>query len=404
MAVFTYTAVLASGERVRSTLRSRDRRDALRRLRELGCHPLKLAERTEARGLRNPRELFLRVSTTDLSVFTRQTASLLKAGLPMLETLRTLRGQCANRYLRRIVQDLEERLSRDAGNLSDALDEYPRVFDPVYRGLVRSGEEGGNLVEQLQHLAGYLSRTAKLRGQVLGAFIYPIFLLILGVAAVFVLMSFVIPRFQELFKSLGQKLPWPTEVLIAASDFLSVWWPGVLGGALGAVVLAVLSFQRPSVRERLDRVLLRLPVLGAMSLKIEVARISRTLAALLRSGVRMIEALRITQETVGNLVLKSTFPRVIEEVSGGKPLAEAFGESRLYPGMMVNLVRTGEGTGEVSEMLSELSEIYETEAERAVTQAVKLLEPILIVVMGLVIASIVGAVILPIFQSSAIVS
>ena len=295
-------------------------------------------------------------------------------------------------------------MSRDAGTLSEALDEHPRVFDAVYRGLVRSGEEGANLVSQLNHLARHLAQGAKLRGQVLGAFIYPLFLLVLGLTAIFVLMTFVIPRFEELFDSFGQELPRATQILIALSDFLAEWWWSVLAGFVLGVVALCVGLRKASVRQTVHRFLLRAPVLGPMYTKIEVARVARTLGALLESGVQILEALRITGGTVKNLVLKSTFFEMIQDVSSGKSLADGFEKSGYYPPMMVDLIRTGEETGEVSEMLRELSEIYEGEAERAVTGAVKLLEPLLIVVMGLMIAGIVVAVILPIFQSNTVVS
>lgn len=403
MSQFHYTAIKPSGQRVRGTLRTRTRREALAKLREMSYHPLALVPAGEVRpGLRDLSFATLRrITTSDLAVLTRQLAALLKAGLPMIQALRTLRRQCANPRLASVLADLEETLVRDAGTLADALDNHPRVFDGVYRGLVRSGEEGGHLGDVLHELAGGLARAARVRGQVVGAFIYPIFLLWLGALAVFVLMTFVIPRFQELFTAFGQSLPWPTRALIAVSVFLDSWWWAVLGGVAVGLGAVLLSLRRLSTRRHAHQLLLALPVLGSMIQKIEIARLARTLGALLGGGVRILEALRITRDTARNLVIRDTFSHMIRGVTAGQSVAEVMERTARYPPLVVNLVRTGEDTGELPEMLGELAAIYDDEADRAVAASVKLLEPLLIVGMGLVIAAIVAAVILPVFQSSA---
>lgn len=408
MSQFSYLAIRGGGQRVSGTLRSRDRHEAVRKLMEMGYHPLTIetAGNSTGGGIQFKHAVFLcihRVRTIDLAVFTRQLASLLKAGLPVLQALSTLRKQVDHKGLVRVIEDMEASIGQDAMSLGEALAEHPKVFDPVYRGLVRSGEESGRLVEVLENLADHLSKSAKLRGQVLGAFIYPIFLLLIGTTAIFVLMTCVIPKFQELFDSLGQQLPLPTIVLIAISGFLENWWWAVVGGLTVAVLAGMAALRHQHLREQVDRTLLRLPVLGGMFLKLEVARVAHTLAALLQGGVRIIEALRVTGETARNTAIRRTFEPMTQAVSTGQTLAEAVEKAKVYPPMVLNLIRTGEDTGELPEMLQELAAIYEDEAERAVNGAVKLLEPTLIVVMGLIIAGIVAAVILPIFHSSAII-
>ncbi|MAE63710.1 MAG: hypothetical protein CMJ18_05515 [Phycisphaeraceae bacterium] len=406
MLKYHYIAVMPSGERVDGVLSSRDRHEALRRLRELSYHPISLVPADEARtDVRHLlRDGWRRIGTTDLAVLTRQLSALLQAGMPMLEALQTLRRQSANPRLAAVIGEVEQTLSRDAGTLADALDQHPRVFDGVYRGMVRSGEEGGNLAEVLDDLAASLSRAARVRGQVFAAFLYPAFLLLLGAAAIFVLMSFVIPRFSDLFESFDQRLPRATEMLMAVSSFLDAWWWAVLAAVLAGSAAAAWAVTRPSVRRPCHLALLRAPVLGPMCLKIEIARIARTLGVLLGSGVVLLDALRIAADTVSNVVLRESFESMARDVSGGQDLAHAIERTGHYPPLVVNLVRTGEHTGRLPEMLSELSEIYEDESQRAVTAAVKLLEPVLILVMGLVIAGIVAAVMLPVFQTSAMIS
>jgi general secretion pathway protein F len=227
--------------------------------------------------------------------------------------------------------------------------------------------------------------------------------MLLGSTAIAILMTFVIPGFRELFDSFGRQLPAPTQTLIAVSDFTSRWWWALLAGLAAVGLAAVALLRQVSVRTRTDRLLLRLPILGKMCLKLAVCRIARTLSSLVAGGVSIVEALRITRDTVRNLAVKGTFQSMVVGILQGDALATAAGKSGLYPPLMVNLIRTGEETGELPEMLSELAAIYEDEAERAVSGAVKLLEPILIVVMGAVIAGIVAAVMLPVFQANVMV-
>ncbi len=400
MSRFQYQAIQTSGQRVQGNLRARDRHEALGQLIQRDYHPLAVEAADEnhsdlRRSLGNLRHW---VTRTDLAVFTRQMAALLKAGLTVLQTLRTLREQCGNPRLTRIIQDMEEKLQRDGGTLAEALEDHPRVFDGVYRGLVHSGEEGGNLVRILSELGRHLSQTARLHRQVVAAFIYPLFLLILGTIAVFVLMTFVIPRFQDLFASFGSTLPAPTRILITISGFLAAWWWLVLAAVTAVILLVIILLRRPIVRHQVDRKVLKLPVLGSMLLKLELVRLSRTLAALIQGGLPILEALRITDNTLRNQAVRASLAIVYRSVSAGEGLAVGMEKSGIYPPLALNLVRTGEETGELPEMLGELSEIYEDEAERAVTAAVKLLEPILICGMGILIAGIIAAVILPIFR------
>jgi general secretion pathway protein F len=402
---FRYEGVLPDGSRTEGQLKCRDRREALQRLLSRSCHPLSLEANDDGNRSweRVFRRLFHRVRTAELAVFTRQLASLLKAGLPMAEALATLGQQCEQRRLTEITEDLGETLSREGHSLAEAMDDHPEVFSRVYRSLVRAGEEGGHLVDVLNDLSRYLMQSARLRGQVLGAFIYPVFLLLLGAAAVLVLMMFVIPRFQELFAGLGQALPAPTRGLIFVSDFLAAWWWAVLLVLAGGGILLGWLLRRPAVRKRLDGWLLHWPVLGKMFLRMEIARIARTLGALMHGGVSVLPALRITGQTVRNRAIQATFESMIAGVTVGETLATMVQKAAIFPTLMVNLIRTGEQTGELPSMLSELSDLYESESERAVSGAVKLLEPLLIITMGGVIAGIVAAVMLPVFQANAMV-
>lgn len=404
MQVFAYTAVTDTGTRTRGTLRSQDRREALAQIVSRGMHPL-LVEAVADDGLAKGswRSPFRRVKTRELAVFARQLAALLKAGLPVVQALSTLRKQCQSKALKAVLEDIGDTLHQEGGTLADAMGKHPKVFSAVFQGLVRAGEEGGNLVEVLSNVAEYLGKSAKLRGQVMAAFVYPAFIMLMGTAAVFVLMTVVIPRFQELFLSFGQQLPWPTRMLLAVSGFLGQWWYLVLAGSGAAVLSLVGMFRRPALRLRADRVLLRVPMLGQLLLKMEIARICRTLGTLLKSGVEILESIRVTGQAVANRFVGQTFPELLKAVAGGEPLAAAIEKPGIFPPMLVNLVRTGEETGELPAMLSELADIYEDETERAVGSAVKLVEPLLIVIIGGVVAAIVAAIMLPVFEINTMV-
>lgn len=399
MQVFAYTAITDAGTRSTGTLRSQDRRNAISQLLSRGLHPVSVDVVTAETDFSNVSRFGLRrVRTQEMAIFSRQLAALLKAGLPVVQALATLRVQCDNKYFASILEDIEDSLHQEGGALADAMAKHGRVFNPVFRGLIRAGEEGGNLVIVLQNLADHLSKSTKLRGQVISAFIYPSFILFLGIAAVFVLMTFVIPQFDELFMSLGQQLPRPTQILLKFSNFLGQWWLIILG-VLGALVMVlVAAIRKTAVRLWVDEIALRLPVFGQLILKIEVSRISRTLGTLLRSGVGILEALRITRETVGNTAIQAVFPDVVRGVAAGDGVAETLEKSNRFPPMLINLVHTGEETGELPAMLGELAELYEEETERSVNGAVKLIEPVLIVVIGGVVAGIVAAIMLPVFE------
>ena len=402
---FSYIAISSSGQRTTGTMKCNDRSEGLKRLLARGYHPLEMLpvkEHTSGLGeLR--RRLTERVSVSNLAMFTRQLAALLKAGLPMVHALATLRKQMENKKLLRIIEDVEECMSREGVTLAEALEEHPRVFDAVYRGLVKAGEEGGKLIEVLGNLSVHLSRSARLRGQILGAFIYPIFISVLGFAAVFVLMTFVIPQFKELFDAVGDEMPLPTKMLITTSEFMSEWWWVILAAMGSAIGVTFFLIGKPGVRKKLDKKMLKIPLLGQMFMKLEVSRISRTLGALLNSGVGILIALRVTGDTARNLAIKNTFPQMIRGISSGETVAAALESAEVFPSLMVNLVRTGEDTGDLPNMLMELSSLYEDEAERAVSGAVKLIEPLLIVIVGGVVAGIVAAVMLPIFEANTMV-
>jgi general secretion pathway protein F len=404
LAQFSYIAIKPGKGRVSGIVQTLDRRSALQQLAERGFHPISLVSGDSNTDVsRAINKIIRRVRTRDLALFTRQLGALTKAGLPLVQALATLRQQCGHKGLVRIIESVEVSLSRDAMSLAEALSLHPRVFDPIYTGLVRSGETSGNLPEVLTDLANQLSKAARLKGQVFGAFIYPAFLAVAGTTAIFVLMTFVIPKFISLFDSFEQELPLPTRILIVVAAFLKYWWPLVLGATFAAAAMCWGILRRPAGRTRFDRMVLGLPVIGDVLMKVEVARITQTLSAMLKGGIQIVDALRVTESVTRNRAIRTTFKDICAKVTAGQPLALAFSQAGIYPIMLVNLLRTGEETGELPEMLQEVEAIYTEESTRSLEAAVKILEPVLIIVMGAIIACIVAAVMLPIFRSNALV-
>ncbi|MEM1330076.1 MAG: type II secretion system F family protein [Planctomycetota bacterium] len=395
---FAYDAIDGTGSRVSGVLRGVDRRDAISRLVRRGEHPTSVVERPlGSTGIKG------RVSKMDLAVFTGQLAAVVRAGLPLLAALATIRPQLSNSLLREVVDEIGVSLSEDSVAFADTLSEHPSVFDAVYVGLVHAGEQGGRLPDALDEIAVYLRRSARVQSQVISACVYPSFLLLMGLVAVGALLVFVVPKFEALFESLGGELPLPTRVLLGASSLLTTYWLALLLPVSAAIVLAGWASGRPGTRAFVDAALLRVPGLRSLVTKLETARVARTLGSLLNGGVAVVSALTTTAGAARNTVFQRAINAAARSVEQGGTIHEGMAASGVFPNLMLSLTRTGEGSGDLPGMLSQISEIYDEETELALSNLVKLLEPVLITLIGIVVAGIVASVMLPVFQSSEIV-
>jgi type IV pilus assembly protein PilC len=338
----------------------------------------------------------LRVPPKTLAVFTRQFSVMIDAGLPLVQCLEILANQQEHKNFQKIL--LQVRQDVEAGStLADAMRRHPKAFDNLYVNMIAAGEAGGILDTILQRLSVYIEKSVKLRSQVRAAMIYPIAVITIAAIVVAVILLKVIPTFAALFMSLGAELPMPTRVVIFCSNFLARYWWGFVA-AIGAAAFAFRRYYATYQGRRVvDGALLKAPVLGMILRKIAVARFCRTLATLTSSGVPILESLDITARTSGNAIVEDAILGVRKSVEGGKTIVEPLRESGVFPNMVVQMIGVGEQTGALDQMLNKIADFYEDEVDVAVAGLVKLLEPVMIFILGVVIGGIVIAMYLPMF-------
>jgi type IV pilus assembly protein PilC len=337
-----------------------------------------------------------KVPPKTLAVFTRQFSVMIDAGLPLVQCLEILANQQEHKNFQKIL--LQVRQDVEAGStLADAMRRHPKAFDNLYVNMIAAGEAGGILDVILQRLSTYIEKAVKLRNQVRAALIYPIAVIVIAAIVVAVILLKVIPTFAALFTSLGAELPLPTRVVIFCSNFLArYWWAFV-----ALIAAGVFAFRRYYAtykgRRVVDGAMLKAPIIGMILRKIAVARFCRTLATLTSSGVPILEALDITARTSGNAIVEDAIMGVRKSVEGGKTIVEPLRESGVFPNMVVQMIGVGEQTGALDAMLNKIAEFYEDEVDVAVAGLVKLLEPLMIFILGVVIGGIVIAMYLPMF-------
>ena len=331
-----------------------------------------------------------------LAIFTRQFSVMIDAGLPLVQCIEILANQQDHKGFQKIL--LQVRQDVEAGStLADAMRRHPKAFDNLYVNMIAAGEAGGILDTILQRLSTYIEKSVKLRAQVRSALIYPVAVIVIAAIVVAVILLKVIPTFAALFTSLGAELPLPTRVVIGASNFLARYFIFFVIGIAALVFFIRRYYQTYNGRRVIDGLLLKLPVLGLILRKIAVARFCRTLATLTSSGVPILESLDITARTAGNAIVEDAIVEVRKSVEGGKTIVEPLRESGVFPNMVVQMIGVGEQTGALDAMLNKIGDFYEDEVDAAVAGLVKLLEPVMIFILGVVIGGIVIAMYLPMF-------
>jgi type IV pilus assembly protein PilC len=344
-----------------------------------------------------------RVKARDVSLFTRQFATMIDAGLPIVQCLDILSEQSESKLLRNTVRTIRQDVE-GGSTLADALKRHPKIFDDLYTNMVQAGEAGGVLNTILNRVALFIEKANKLKKKVKGAMIYPCTIIGVAVIVVAILLIFVIPVFAELYGSMGKALPAPTQITINISNWLVASWYLILF-ALIAVVVAIRSYyQTDQGRMNMDRFLLRLPVVGDLLRKVAVARFSQNMAILLSSGVPILDGLAITARTAGNKVVEKAIMDSRVSISQGKTVAEPLRESKIFPPMVCQMVAVGENTGGLDTMLKKVAELYEEEVDDAVANLTALMEPMIMVVLGVILGGLVISMYLPIFQMGSLVS
>ncbi len=391
MGTFTYTARSFAGDLKTATLEASSRDDVIAQLRRQRLSVVKIDEQTQKKPRRG------HVKMRDVVIFTRQFSTMINAGLPLVQALTILAEQSQNKTLsditRKVVFDVES-----GHTVADAMGKHPQAFSPLYVNMVAAGEAGGILDTILMRLATFMEKNDALVRKVKGAMIYPSVIMSVAGIAVTVLLIFVIPVFENLFSSAGLALPLPTRIVMGMSRFLKGYWYLVLAGALTIWFSYKRYAATPDGRLKLDRLLLNVPVLGDVLRKSAVSRFTRTLGTLVSSGVSILDGLEITARTAGNRVVQDAIMESRSSIAGGDTIAAPLKKSGVFPPMVISMISVGEQTGGLDEMLSKIADFYDDEVDAAVGNLLSLLEPVMIVFLGVVVGGMVVSMYLPIFD------
>jgi type IV pilus assembly protein PilC len=394
MPTFTYSARPASGGDIRSgEIELATKEEVASYLHRQKLIPVAIREKDRSISI----NFGGGASTRDVVIFTRQFATMINAGLPLVQCLEILAEQTDNETLRKAVREVLYDV--ESGNtLADSLDKHPKVFTKLYVNMVAAGEAGGILDTILLRLATFLEKNDALVRKIKGAMIYPIVISLVAVSAVGILLIFVIPTFQQMFASAGVPLPLPTQIVIAMSGFMQAYWWAVIAAAVVAF-FAFRQFYRSDAGEVVvDRALLSFPILGDMLRKAAVARFTRTLGTLVSSGVSILEGLEITAKTAGNRVIHDAVMGSRSSIAGGETISGPLKKSGVFPPMVVQMINVGEQTGGLDEMLTKIADFYDEEVDAAVSALLSALEPVMIVVLGVLVGGMIVAMYLPIFD------
>ncbi|HWX70179.1 MAG TPA: type II secretion system inner membrane protein GspF [Steroidobacteraceae bacterium] len=398
MGAFEYTALDASGKERKGILEGDTPRHIRQLLREQQLLPVTVGEVAQKEAKRQRSfSLMRRVSAADLALFTRQLATLVRAGLPLEESLLAVSQQTEKPRVQSIVLGVRARVM-EGHTLADGFAEFPRVFPEIYRATVAAGEQAGHLDGVLERLADYTEGRDQLRQKVLAAMLYPIVLTVLCFGIVSALLVYVVPQVVAVFESSKAKLPLMTQVLIATSGFLRSYGIYLLIGVVVAVVLFRRRLRNPEARRRFHRLQLRMPLIGKLARGFNTARFTRTFSILSASAVPVLEAMRIAGEVINNLPMRDAVTEAAARVREGAPIGRSLAASRLFPPMTIHLISSGESSGKLESMLDRAAISQERELDGLLAAMVGLLGPLLIVFMGLFVMGIVFAMLLPIFE------
>jgi len=394
MPVFNYSARPATGGEIRNgEIELPTKEEVAAFLQRQKLIPVAIREKEKALSL----SFGSGVKTRDIVIFTRQFATMINSGLPLVQCLEILSEQTDNEKLgattREVLYDVE------SGNtLADSLGKHPKVFTRLYVNMVAAGEAGGILDTILLRLATFLEKNDALARKIKGAMIYPAVILFVAVAAVAILLIFVIPTFQQMFASAGVPLPLPTQFVIAMSAFLQAYWWALLIGGGFAAFLGRQYYKSDQGEKVIDGAFLKMPILGDLLRKAAVARFTRTLGTLVSSGVSILEGLEITAKTAGNRIIHDAVMGSRQSIAGGETISAPLKKSGVFPPMVVQMINVGEQTGGLDEMLTKIADFYDEEVDAAVSALISALEPIMIVVLGVVVGGMIVAMYLPIFD------
>ncbi len=394
MPQFEYEVKKGPGPTTKGIIEAENQRAAVARLRDMGFFPIRVEEYVEQSSKDTLREALVRIRIKDRNIMLRQLANLCESGMMITRALRTLVDQTENPKLARIMDQLRDDVQKGS-SLADAMEKHPDVFPPMYSSLVRAGETGGMLEEVLWRICSFGEQEEELRGKAISAMIYPAFLLVIGSSAIFILVSFVFPKFVEIFEDFNAQLPLPTVIVMRVCDFMGTWWWAVILGIIAVLLLTFRYYRSEPGRRQFDAFFLRVPAVRTLIIKYEMAKFTRTLGTLLDNGVPVLTSLKITAETIRNRMLLDSVSELHNGVTEGESLSETMHEARLFPPMVVSMFAIGEESGRIGAVAKRVADAYDLEVDRAVKALTSLFEPLLIVIMGIIIGFLVIAMLLP---------
>ncbi|MGB5883186.1 MAG: type II secretion system inner membrane protein GspF [Desulfobulbales bacterium] len=408
MPVYEYTALDRAGKNVVGIIDADSNVAARQKLRASGKYPVEVKETTakakseSAAGFSLP-SLFNRVNHDDIHALTRQLATLLNAGIPLVGALDALMEQTTSPPLKKIIAQIKESVN-EGNSLTVSLTRHPKLFSNIYINMVRAGEASGSLDVVLDRLAEFGEHQQALKGRFQAALVYPIFMAIIGTGVLFFLLSFVVPNLTRIFTEMKQVLPLPTTILIWFSDFMRSYWWAILV-VIVAIIIGIREFiKSPKGRHIWDTLKLHLPVIGQINRKIALSRFGRTLGSLLQSGVPLITSLQIVRNIVNNVLIGAVIDEAMEDIQAGKSLNLALSRSIWFPPVFRQMVSVGEQSGDLEGMLHKVADAYEREVETRITGMTALIEPIMILFMAAIVGFIVISILLPIFEMNQMIN
>lgn len=402
MAIYSYKAFDSSGKTIEDQVEGINENDIIRKLKSLNLSPLSITLEKKD-GLADQSLKKKKITRRDINNITNQLASLLNARLPLAKALKALENQSTNLEMKNLIKDIYSMVS-EGKTFSEALEAYPNYFSSLYRSMVKAGEIGGVLEKSLSRVSEMLEKDEELRSKLKGALTYPAIMVLVMILSILVLLTFVVPRFTGMFADMGAALPLPTTILINTSNFFQAWW-WLMAIAAGSAIAGIKQYTRSDEgRLQFDKLRLNLPFAGALVKEVSISRLSLTMGSLLESGVNILQAMDAARDVVGNEYIGLTIDKIKREVKEGRTLSSAMSDHQsLFPSLVIGMVGTGEETGNLDEMLSNVGRYYMQEADVKIKALTTLLEPVIILVMGVVVGFIIIAMLLPIFEMTTMV-
>ncbi|HOJ71409.1 MAG TPA: type II secretion system F family protein [Syntrophorhabdaceae bacterium] len=395
MPVYEWEGKTLKGETRKGTLKVDSEATLRANLRKDGIILLKAkAQKVPSKEKYNPKK---KIKPMSVVIFTRQLSTMITSGLPLVQSLDILSNQMEDKDLKGIVREIKEKIETGS-RFADALRDYPQCFDALYVNLVVAGEEGGMLDTVLQRLAVYMEKTEKLKKKVKSAMIYPISIIVVAIGVVMVLLIFVIPVFETMFKDMGATLPMPTQIVVNLSRLVKSKIIHMIVVVGAAVFMFKKYYKSEKGRKKIDALILKVPIFGVLAIKASVARVTRTLATLLSSGVPILESLIIVAKVAGNKIVEEALVTARARISEGRSMSEPLEESKVFPPMVVQMIEVGESTGALDNMLNKIADFYEEDVDNLVSNLTAMMEPMIMMFLGVVLGGLIIAMYLPIFK------